>query len=118
MLEEYGDIDIALDTFPFSGGTTTCEALWMGVPVVTLRGDRPVARQSAAMLRAIGLAELAADDSDSFVEICKHLASDREQLSDMRQHMRTRMQDSSLFDPDKFTQAFLRCLHGLVAADA
>jgi protein O-GlcNAc transferase len=118
MLEEYGDIDIALDTFPFSGGTTTCEALWMGVPVVTLRGDRPVARQSAAMLRAIGLAELAADDSDSFVEICKRLASDREQLSDMRQHMRTRMQDSSLFDPDKFTQAFLRCLHGLVAADA
>lgn len=118
MLEEYGDMDIALDTYPFSGGTTTCEALWMGVPVVTLRGDRPVSRQSAAMLRAIGLSELAADDAGSFVNICQGLAADRDRLISLRQHMRERMQASALFDPDKFSQAFIDCLHKLTAASA
>jgi predicted O-linked N-acetylglucosamine transferase (SPINDLY family) len=113
MLEEYGDIDIALDTFPFSGGTTTCEALWMGVPVVTLRGDRPVARQTAAMLRAIGLAELAADTPDQLVDVCVRLAADRQRLSTLRQQMRSRMQASALFDADQFAQAFLSALRGL-----
>ena len=114
MLEEYGDIDIALDTFPFSGGTTTCEALWMGVPVVTLRGDRPVARQSAAMLRAIGLAELAADTPEQLADLCAGLAADRQRLSTLRQQMRSRMQASALFDAEQFAQAFLGCLRGLV----
>ena len=86
----------------------------MGVPVVTLRGDRPVARQSAAMLRAIGLAELAADTPEQLADLCAGLAADRQRLSTLRQQMRSRMQASALFDAEQFAQAFLGCLRGLV----
>src|SRR5262249_33572370 len=76
FLKRYGDIDIALDTFPYNGGTTTMEALWQGVPVLTFVGDRWAARISAAMLREAGLAEFVATDRDGFVAQAIRLARD------------------------------------------
>jgi protein O-GlcNAc transferase len=67
MLAEYGDLDIALDPFPYSGGLTSCEALWMGVPVLTLLSDKPAGRQTAGFLRTIGIPELITQTPDEFV---------------------------------------------------
>lgn len=114
MLEEYSEVDIALDTFPFTGGTTTCEALWMGVPVVTCRGDRPVSRQSAAMLAAVGLGELAAHTPDEFEAIVQRLCQGVQELDRMRQGMRERLLQSPLFDPQRFAQAFVPVLHQIL----
>lgn len=114
MLEEYSEVDIALDTFPFTGGTTTCEALWMGVPVVTCRGDRPVSRQSAAMLAAVGLGELAADTVDEFEAIVVRLCRNVEYLDAMRQGMRERLGQSPLFDAQRFAQTFIPVLRDIV----
>ena len=74
MLGEYGDVDIALDPTPFSGGATTCDALWMGVPVVTLHGRRFASNHTVSHLRAAGLPELVAIDEDAYVAICARLA--------------------------------------------
>lgn len=95
-LAQYSRIDIALDTFPFSGSTTTFEALWMGVPVVTLQGDRMAGRWSAAMLRKVGLARLIAASEADFVEIARTLAADRGELARLRTELRERVARSPL----------------------
>lgn len=118
MLEEYSEVDIALDTFPFTGGTTTCEALWMGVPVVTCRGDRPVSRQTAAMLAAVGLGDLAADSADEFAAIAMRLCRNTQDLGDLRQGMRERLTQSPLFDPQRFAQAFIPALWDILKRPA
>lgn len=97
-LAAYGEIDIALDTFPYNGTTTTCEALWMGVPVVTVRGGRHAGRVGMSILEAIGLPELVADTVDQFVDLAVHLANDIPRLRQMRSDMRTRMISSELCD--------------------
>lgn len=79
-LEHYGAVDIALDTFPYNGTTTTCEALCCGVPVVTYTGDRHAARVSASILRAAGLPELVGQTPDEMVQIARLLAGDRARL--------------------------------------
>ncbi|CAB1371012.1 conserved protein of unknown function [Denitratisoma oestradiolicum] len=104
LLKEYGDIDIALDPFPFTGGLTSCESLWMGVPVVTWPQGRVVSRQTYAFLCAIGLAELAAQDAEDYVRIAASLAGDRQRLIDLRRSLRQRMRDSSLMDVTGFTR--------------
>jgi predicted O-linked N-acetylglucosamine transferase (SPINDLY family) len=104
MLAEYGDIDIALDPFPFSGGMTSCEALWMGVPIVTLRGDRPAGRQTAALLHAIGCQDLVAGDGDEYHRIASGLACDIRRLAELRITLRNRMVESQLCDGEAFTQ--------------
>jgi predicted O-linked N-acetylglucosamine transferase (SPINDLY family) len=114
MLEEYSEVDIALDTLPFTGGTTTCEALWMGVPVVTCRGDRPVSRQSAAMLAAVGLGHLAAHSGDEFEAIAVGLCQNVHELAALRLGMRERLLQSPLFDPQRFAQAFIPVLWDLL----
>ena len=110
VLKEYADIDIALDPFPFTGGMTSCEALWMGVPVVTWPQSRLVSRQTFAFLSAIGLGQLAANNASDYVDIATMLASDRERLATLRSDMRERMLDSPLMDVENFTCQLERTL--------
>lgn len=98
MLSEYADIDIALDSFPFSGGLTSCEALWMGVPVVTLPGSRVVSRQTHAFLMSIGAGEWTAKSQDHYLQIALNLAADPQGLNRIRHGLRSRMQASPLMD--------------------
>ncbi len=109
----YRRVDVALDTFPYHGTTTTCEALWMGVPVVTRLGDRHVARVSASLLQAVGHPEWIATSADDYVRIAAALAADRERLRDLRAHLRTEMLMSPLLDhagqAERFGQAVRRC---------
>lgn len=108
MLAEYSEIDIALDTYPFTGATTTCEALWMGVPVITLRGDRPVSRQSSAMLKTLGLEELIADSSEEYVKNALKLSKDVTKLSFLRENFRSMLSTSPLCDPQIFTRSLIK----------
>jgi len=94
----YGDIDIALDTIPRTGGTTTADALWMGVPVVSLAGRRFIERLSATMLTAVGLEELIAADREEYVAIAVALAQDRKRRAELRSDLRARMAASDLCD--------------------
>jgi predicted O-linked N-acetylglucosamine transferase (SPINDLY family) len=97
-------MDIALDTFPFNGMTTTCHAMWMGVPVVTLAGAIPVARTGLSLLRTVGLAEWAAANEREYVEIATKWAGDIKALSDLRAGLRPRMQSSPLMDGRRFAE--------------
>jgi protein O-GlcNAc transferase len=103
MLVEYGDIDIALDPFPFCGGLTSCEALWMGVPVVTLPGDRPASRQTLGFLTTLGLTKLAASSEADYIRIAAELAADPARLTELRQSLRPAMAASPLTDGRLFT---------------
>jgi protein O-GlcNAc transferase len=98
MLAQYGQIDIALDPFPFSGGQTSCEALWMGVPVVTLPAARAVSRQTHAMLQAIGRPEWSARSPSGYIGIAAALAADAGNLAAMRRAQRARIGSSPLMD--------------------
>ena len=104
LLKEYADLDIALDPFPFTGGLTSCEALWMGVPVVTWPQTRVVSRQTHAFLHQIGLPELSAKDADDYVRIAVELANDRARLTHLRATLRDRMRGSALMDVAGFTR--------------
>lgn len=101
---DYSTIDIALDPFPFNGGMTTVEALWMGVPVVTLAGERYAGRMGVAHLSAAGLEELIATSTDEYVHIAVDLAGDIEGLSQLRAGMRERILASPLCDGARFTR--------------
>lgn len=113
LLKEYADIDIALDPFPFTGGHTSCEALWMGVPVITWPQTRAVSRQTYAFLATIGLTELAAKDADDYLSIAFTLANDPQHLSGLRETLRSRMQVSPLCDVAGFAHAFENTLLSL-----
>lgn len=103
-LDIYSRVDIGLDTFPYTGATTTCEALWMGVPVVTLAGDRHVARVGVSLLTRIGLPELVARSPDEYVAAASALAADRAKLAVLRAGLRQQFQASPLCDHDRFTR--------------
>ncbi len=106
LLAEYGDIDIALDTFPYNGGLTTCEALWMGTPVITLLGERLISRQSAGMLNAVGLAQFVAADVDEFARIGRYWADHRDELNALRRGLREQMAASPLTDARAYAADF------------
>ena len=97
-LEMLSSVDIALDTFPYNGQTTTCECLWMGVPVVTLAGNYHVARVGSSLLHQVGLPELVARKSSEYIQIACELASARPRLSALRMGLRNRLWVSPLMD--------------------
>lgn len=99
-----GEVDIALDPFPFNGGKSTCDALWMGVPVVTLAGSSLMGRIGASLLTRAGLPELVARDEDAYLQIALDLGRDLGRLEDMRQGMRARLVKSALFDGERHTR--------------
>lgn len=109
-LAAYGRVDLALDTVPYNGTTTTCEALWMGVPVVAVAGDRHAARVGQSLLRAAGLAELVAGTEEEFVAKAAALAADRPRLAALRAGLRGRLRASRLTDGAAFAAAFERAL--------
>ncbi len=109
FLKTYGEIDIALDTFPYNGGTTTMEALWQGVPVVAFPGDRWVSRISASLLSAAGLDQFVAPDLDGYVSLAVELAKAPRNLTELRSQMRERLSKSSVCD----TQTFARNMERL-----
>lgn len=103
LLAAYNRIDIALDPMPYGGGTTTVEALWMGVPVITLRGRTWVGRVSESILSTIGLPDLVADDADAYVDIAVNLAQDAAHRNSLRSRLRAMAEASPLFDGKRFT---------------
>jgi len=100
----YGRMDIALDTFPYHGTTTTCEAIWMGVPVVSLAGSSHVSRVGVSLLNNIGLPELVADSEEQYLQIAVNLANDLPRLQQLRSTLRPRMQASPLMDAPRFAR--------------
>lgn len=105
-LDAYNGIDIALDTHPYNGTTTTCEALWMGVPVVTRTGASHVSRVSTSLLNAVGLRETIAKDEDGYVAAAAALAGDLPRLAALRAELRGRMAESPLTDAEGFARDF------------
>ena len=101
-LELYSRVDLCLDTFPYNGTTTTCEALWMGVPVVTYAGKRHVARVGVSILHHTGLDDWVAADVDEFVELAVAKANDVEALAELRGSLRKQVQASALCDHETF----------------
>ncbi len=101
-LQLYNQVDIALDTYPYHGTTTTCQALWMGVPVITLAGNAHRSRVGVSILSNVGLPELIAQSPDQFVQIALKLAADLAKLSVLRSTLRQRMQHSPLTDAPAF----------------
>ena len=102
-LDYYHQIDIALDTYPYHGTTTTCEALWMGVPVVSLMGQTHISRVGVSLLTNAGLPELVAASPDEYVNIAAALAGDSTRLAELRMGLRERMRTGPLLDGKRFT---------------
>jgi protein O-GlcNAc transferase len=103
-LRLYHEFDICLDPFPFTGCTTTCDALWMGVPVITLAGSTCVFRQGVSLLSHLGFPTLIAATPDAYVQAALNLASDPGRLQEPRRELRNRMRGSLLTDPSRFTR--------------
>jgi len=103
-IAQYHEIDIALDTFPYHGTTTTCEAMWMGVPVITQIGQSHVSRVGLSLLSSVGLGELAAATSQQYENIAVELALDLPRLQTLRSSLRERMEQSPLMDAPRFAR--------------
>ena len=108
-LEVYNRIDIALDPFPFNGLTTSCEAMWMGVPIVTFAGIAYASRAGVSLLSNVGLKELVAKTSDEYISIAVNLAKDLKRLQSLRVHLRDMMTCSPLCDAKRFTENLEIC---------
>lgn len=107
------EVDVILDTFPYPGGTTTCEALWMGVPTLTLAGDSLIARQGASMLSAAGLADWVAETKADYLNAALALCSDLNQLANLRAKLRAQVLASPLFDAERFAKNMEIALWGM-----
>lgn len=112
-LNLYNQVDIALDPFPFNGSTATFEALWMGVPIVTLLGDTIVSRWTASMLSKVGMNDLIATSPEQYVDIAVRLATDRDRLSELRRTLRDRLAHSSICDGSRAGRYFERALRAV-----
>ena len=109
----HNSIDIMLDTFPYAGGTTSCIALWMGVPVVSLVGNTAPSRGGASVLHAVGLEELVAQTPEQYLDLAASLAGDTARLAALRSTLRDRMQRSALMDAQRFTSNLESAYRGM-----
>jgi predicted O-linked N-acetylglucosamine transferase (SPINDLY family) len=114
----YDEVDIALDTFPMSGGMTTCEALWMGVPTVALMGEAVFERTSGALMAGIGLGDLVATSAADYIRVAVDLAGDTPHLAELRRTMRERIAAHPLGQPEAFARGFYDLIAGAIAARA
>jgi protein O-GlcNAc transferase len=112
-LAAYHRVDIALDPFPYPGGTTSVEGLWMGVPVLSLAGRRALGRQGASILRNLGLEEWIADDADDFIARAARYAADPAALALLRAGLRSRLESSPLCDAPRFAGHLMAALHAM-----
>ena len=115
-LPVYNEVDITLDTFPLTGGTTTVDSLWMGVPVVSLVGEAFFERLSYSILSNAGLGDLCAHDPAAYIEAAVGLAGDRERRRDLRATMRSRLRESPLGLTEAFARDFYDAIAGAVEA--
>jgi predicted O-linked N-acetylglucosamine transferase (SPINDLY family) len=104
FLQLFARIDVALDPFPYNGGTTTCEALWMGIPVLTLPGAVAVSRLGLSILSTVGVAEFVAGSEEAYVQLAARLAGDLPRLAQLRSGLRARMQASVFMDGPRFAR--------------
>jgi hypothetical protein len=102
LLQSYGQVDISLDTWPYSGGNTIAESLWHGVPVVTYKGDRFASAYGASLVTAAGCGDLAGDTSEQYVEVAARLAADSDRLVSLRQNLRRMSLEYGLGDSKLF----------------
>ncbi len=114
ILQNYCNVDISLDPFPCAGGTTTCESLWMGVPVVTLLGDRFGGRHSASHLSNVGLSQLIAQDPEQYLKIVRDLCADLPALAKLRAGLREQMKASPMCDGPLFAKNFEKLLFEII----
>jgi len=112
-LAAHAEVDIVLDTFPHGGATTTCEALWMGVPTVTIFGATLLERQAGSLLRCAGLVDWVAHDGDEYVAIAARHAADLEGLAQLRRRLRRQIENSPLFDAPRFAAHLQTALRGM-----
>lgn len=105
LLGLFARTDIALDPFPYAGTTTTCDVLWMGIPLVSLAGETTASRSGASLLAAVGLADLVAGTADEYLDIAAALARDPARLAAIRASLRERMRASPLMDQSRFARA-------------
>jgi predicted O-linked N-acetylglucosamine transferase (SPINDLY family) len=112
-LASYDGVDIALDPFPFPGGTTTIEALWMGVPVLTLAGERMISRQGVTLLMNAGLADWIARDADEYVAKARSHAADLGKLAALRAGLRDRLRQAPVLDAQLFAGRFEGAFRGM-----
>ncbi len=102
FLRQYGDVDIVLDPFPYTGGLTTCEALWMGVPTITLAGEIFAARHSCSHLSNVGLTDWITHDREEYIQLAIYHAADIAALQELRSGLRARVKASPLCDAPRF----------------
>ena len=109
-LRAHAEVDIILDTFPYTGATTTCEALWMGVPTLTIAGDTLVSRQGASLLASAGLSDWIASDEAAYQTLAVDFASDLDRLGRLRSSLRDQLVASALCDAPRFARNFEEAL--------
>ncbi len=113
MMAEYADVDIALDPVPYNGGTTTLQAMWMGVPVVVKAGGNFVSRMGASFMTAAGLSNWVASDDDDYVAIAKRMASNRSELLNLKQGLRARLLSRPAWGIDQYVRDFEAALRSM-----
>ncbi|HEY3517103.1 MAG TPA: tetratricopeptide repeat protein [Gammaproteobacteria bacterium] len=111
--ETYREIDVALDPHPDGGGTTSCDALWMGVPVVTLAGRTAVSRAGTTLLCNVGLDDLIARNAEQYVDLAEELMRDADRLAELRRDLRARLESSPVMDAPQFARDFEAALRNV-----
>ena len=110
----YNEIDIGLDPFPFQGNTSTCEAVWMGVPVLTIIGNSFTSRYGYSINKNVNLDNFIAKDNNDFLDKALKITSNIDELSKLRSNMRNKALKSSLFDTGKFNKDFLNLIRQII----